>query len=247
MTIPDRDTQPSIMIVDDDELLCKSLNLELKRYYDVTIVHTAESALEKLKHTTFDLMLIDIHLPGMDGVDLLRHVKKARPEIKIIIFTAFPALETYRSILKGDADDYLEKPVEPSALLASIDDLLDTPESSLFHQVCTYIEAHLDENITLESLSKAFHKTPKSFSRWFNRICQLSDTNHTFSTFLINLRMAKAKRLLRDTDLLVKEISAQVGYSNFKSFYHVFKQTTGFTADEYRKKNNELYRNASQV
>ena len=234
------------MIVDDDKMLCKSLNLALKHIYALVIVPNAELALKKLHTIKCDLMLIDIHLPGMDGIELLKIVKDTYPLIKIIIFTAYPALDTYRAILKGDADDYLEKPVEPDTLITTIDELLDMKETSLFAKVCAYIKSHLDEPITLETVSQRFHKTPKNFSRWFNRICRLSGAEETFSTFVIKQRMEYAKELLRETDLFVKEVSWEVGYNSVQSFYYTFKQLTGLTAEEFRKKYNYVYRSKSK-
>ena len=139
-----------LLIVDDDEMLRKSLNLELKNKFNLTLSSNAEVALKKIKQNKYDLMLIDIRLPGMDGVELLRIVKDIQPLTKTIIFTAYPDLETYRAILKGNADDYLEKPVGPDELLDSINELLSSKETSLFYKVCQYIKTHLDEPLSLE-------------------------------------------------------------------------------------------------
>lgn len=113
----------NILIVDDDIDLCKALSLELGQSYNVTAVNNAKCAFRELCNKTFDLIIIDIQLPGMDGVELLETINKKYPHIKTIIFTAFPDSHTFRSILKGNADDYLLKFGGPQPLIDAINKL----------------------------------------------------------------------------------------------------------------------------
>jgi len=119
-------TKKSILIVDDDVDLCKALNLELRKSYNIKNVVNAKSALKELSMEEFDLVIIDVQLPGMDGVELLDIIKKNYPQLRTIIFTAFPDSHTFRSILKNKADDYLLKSGGPQPLINVIHNLLPT-------------------------------------------------------------------------------------------------------------------------
>ncbi|NTU42917.1 MAG: sigma-54-dependent Fis family transcriptional regulator [Nitrospirales bacterium] len=101
-----------ILIVEDEETLCASLKRVFSREgYDVTTSHTAEDGLRMLEDGLFDLVLTDIILPGIDGIELLRRVKDRNPEQTVVIMTAYASLETAVEALRGGAYDYVIKPV----------------------------------------------------------------------------------------------------------------------------------------
>jgi DNA-binding NtrC family response regulator len=110
----------TILIVDDERdfcaLLSDSLSLEGHR---VLMAHNGRKALEKVEKETPDLVLLDIHMPGMNGIEVLRGIKKVNEETPVIILTAYGTLETARKAMKLGADDYVTKPVD-HALLKSL-------------------------------------------------------------------------------------------------------------------------------
>ena len=112
-----------IIVIDDDKSILRTFTRILqKRGYEIDVAETGKEALEKSKKTSYDLALIDIRLPDMDGTDLLVKMQETmRGAIKIMI-TGFPSLETGVKALDEGADAYLVKPVKPEELLALIEE-----------------------------------------------------------------------------------------------------------------------------
>lgn len=121
--------QNSILIVDDEAPLRLSLSLILqKENYRVEAASSAEEALESLKSREYDLMFLDLNLPGMSGIDLLVHVHKQVPPMPVLILTAHAALESAIQAVRLGARDYLIKPVEPVMILTRVAEILAESE-----------------------------------------------------------------------------------------------------------------------
>ncbi len=114
----------SILVVDDERVLRDSLREWLEdENYTVDTAATGLEALDKLAEKPFHLMLTDIKMPGMDGVELLRSAHKSFPHVKVIMMTAYATVETAVEALKMGALDYLLKPFDPEIMVAKIFDL----------------------------------------------------------------------------------------------------------------------------
>ena len=101
-----------LLIVEDEETLCESLKRVLEREgYLVDTLSDAESALEVFEGKSYDLIITDIILPGITGIELLRKIKGRLPEQIVIITTAYASLETAVEALRTGAYDYVVKPV----------------------------------------------------------------------------------------------------------------------------------------
>lgn len=101
-----------ILIVDDDRLLQNSLRAILAEKYDPLIAGSGEEALRLLKKETVDLVLLDIRLPGIDGLETLQRIKALDGELAIIMMTAYEDVKTVVNSMKMGATDYLVKPLE---------------------------------------------------------------------------------------------------------------------------------------
>ena len=101
-----------ILIVDDEETLRESMGRLLTREgYSVTTAGTGEDALELCRLNLYDLILTDIFLPGIDGIEVLRKAKERTPDQLVIIMTAFASLETAVEALRAGSYDYIIKPI----------------------------------------------------------------------------------------------------------------------------------------
>lgn len=101
-----------LLIVEDEETLCESLKRVLiKDGHEVDAVNSAESALKKSEEVAYDLIITDIMLPGIDGIELLRKIKEKFPEQIIIVVTAYASIETAVGALRAGAYDYVIKPI----------------------------------------------------------------------------------------------------------------------------------------
>lgn len=104
----------SIMIVDDEEIVRESLYHWFKRYgHGVEAVASGFEALERLEQQPFDVMFVDIKMPGMSGLELLEKVKEGYPDTIVIIITAYGSIDTAVEAMKMGASDYLLKPFKP--------------------------------------------------------------------------------------------------------------------------------------
>jgi DNA-binding response OmpR family regulator len=121
--------QHTILIVDDEDHLRLSLSLILqKEDYRVETVANAEEALDRLKSHEYDLMFLDLNLPGISGIDLLVEVHRQAPHIPVLILTAHAGLESAIQAVRLGARDYLIKPVEPVLILTRVAEILAESE-----------------------------------------------------------------------------------------------------------------------
>jgi two-component system, NtrC family, response regulator AtoC len=114
-----------ILIVEDDISLGQVIFQELKRHHhDVELVENAEAALVRVNKYIYDLMLTDLKLPGMDGIELLKRVKTSNPTTIAIVMTGYASVDTAVVAMKNGAQDFIQKPFSLSELSQKIDDAL---------------------------------------------------------------------------------------------------------------------------
>jgi len=103
--------KPSILVV-DDELLIRDLLYDFftGQGWDISVAEDGEKALEIMRARDFDLVLTDIKMPEMDGLDLTTHVKQSHPDLPVVLMTGFPSVDTAVEALRKKVDDYVIKP-----------------------------------------------------------------------------------------------------------------------------------------
>lgn len=106
-----------ILVVDDEITVCKSIRQAiLSEVHEVDMALSGEEALKKDKENAYDLIITDLMMPGISGLDLLRAVKDQRPEAAVIMITGYPTIKTAVESVKLGAFDYLPKPFTPADL-----------------------------------------------------------------------------------------------------------------------------------
>lgn len=112
-----------ILVVDDEKGMCEFLHYLLEgEGYEVDEAHSGSEALDKIREQRFDLVLADIKMPGIDGLEMLRRMREVDENIVVIVMTAYSSLETAIKAIKYDASDYLTKPFDdPDDVLAAIE------------------------------------------------------------------------------------------------------------------------------
>ena len=112
-----------ILIVDDEKGMCEFLSFLLEgEGYQVDQAHSGIEALEKIQQGSFHLVLADIKMPGIDGLEMLRRIRAADQDTVVIVMTGYSSLETAIKAIKYDASDYLTKPFDdPDAVLAAVE------------------------------------------------------------------------------------------------------------------------------
>lgn len=116
------DKRASLLIVDDDAMILESLVSILEAEgYNVRAAGTGEEALKELEKSFFNVVLVDIKLPDMTGLDLLARVKETTPRVRKLVLTGFPDVSSAVETVNRKADAYLVKPYDPDSLLKLIE------------------------------------------------------------------------------------------------------------------------------
>jgi DNA-binding NtrC family response regulator len=113
--------QYKIMVIDDEKIVgdMAKLSLEQDGYYVATYL-SAQPALERLKKEKFDVVITDLKMKGIDGMEVLKTVKELYPDVQVIMITAFANLDAAIEALRGEVYDFFPKPVKIKDLKASV-------------------------------------------------------------------------------------------------------------------------------
>jgi DNA-binding NtrC family response regulator len=138
-----------ILIIDDDENIRKVLTTILEdEGYDVESVDTAKKAIERTRRKFYNLALIDIRLPDMEGIELLTKMKNTTPKIRKLIITGYPTLQNAVEAVNRGADAYIMKPFDMEKVLEEIKDQLKNQQKEKRYsqdKVAEFIETRVRE------------------------------------------------------------------------------------------------------
>lgn len=114
-------SQQNIFIVDDDESILKVVGRTLKQAgAEVTCFTRAAACLEQLRSKQCDLLITDLRMPGMSGMELLREAKRIMPSLPVVVITAYGDVPVAVEAMKAGAADFLEKPLERQSFLSAV-------------------------------------------------------------------------------------------------------------------------------
>ena len=112
--------RPRILVADDEEGIRESLKLILSGQYDVTFSADGEETLSKLTRERFSLALLDIKMPKLDGLEIMRRLKQQQIQTPVLILTAYQSVELAKEAIKLGARDYLPKPFDREQILEAV-------------------------------------------------------------------------------------------------------------------------------
>jgi len=143
------DKHPRILVVDDDETIRTTMKVILQdEGYIVDLAATGKEAIQKSQEQVYNLALLDIRLPDMEGVELLKLLKDGVPRTRKIMVTGYPSMQNAISALNKNADAYLLKPVDVEKLLSTVKEQLTSQENELRfseEKVAEFIESRVKE------------------------------------------------------------------------------------------------------
>lgn len=236
-----------LLIVDDEMMITdgieKALSESCLHFSEICKAYSATQALEKFRACPFDLVISDIRMPEMDGLEMTEEMKRLNPKLIAIFLTGFQDFEYARQALRLGARDYLLKPVPDEQLIDSVKRAMNTLQaesvlksgdsvltnSAIIEAIQKYITDHPDRNLSLTALSQRFRMNSSYLSRLFHQ-----ETGLPVSAYIIAQRIECAKKLLSATNLKVNDIARRVGFDNPNYFARVFKEKTGLLPTEYR-------------
>ncbi|KPL01134.1 MAG: hypothetical protein AMJ91_01245 [candidate division Zixibacteria bacterium SM23_73_3] len=148
---------PDRILVVDDELFVRELLLEFlsTQGYEVSLADSGEKAVELMQIHPADVVLVDLKMPGIDGIETLKQIKKIAPHALAIVMTGYPTIESSIEALRSDACDYVVKPFKLNDLKSSIEKALQERklkiEISQLKDRIAQLEAELEKFSTLQN------------------------------------------------------------------------------------------------
>lgn len=249
-----------ILVADDEgyerEILAEILDTRLGREAEVRTVENGRMAVDTAALWAADVALMDIEMPGINGIDAARQILAQRPECKMIFVTAYSLFTYAHEAVKLGACDYILKPVDPDdveravrraaaqaeaqrqleAMASSSGELLESADNYdktavLMGKVKKYLQHnYMMYDISLDSVSAILNLNASYFSSLFKRTFQVN-----FLDYLTELRMDAARELLRDPLRSTAEVAGIVGYESANYFTRAFKKKVGMTPTEFRR------------
>lgn len=217
----------------------------------VQVVGEAENgivALEQIEKKRPDILISDIRMPGLNGLELSQKMKEKNLDVPIILLSGYAEFEYARTALRWGVKEYLLKPVEQEVLNETLGKMIEgreamvklqeeqvleqetTENGVMMKRILREIQQSYTEDITLNNLAE---KYSISESRLSTRLKE--NLGMSFSKYLASQRIQLAKELLTDDRLSVEQIAQMVGYRDYFYFIRVFKKVTGVTPSVYRR------------
>jgi len=231
-----------VLLVDDDAVFREEFG-ECFEEYGIREAANGQEALEILgRPNEIDLVVLDVRMYGMNGIEVLNSIKKMDPGLATIILTGHGDKDTAIEAVKGHADNYIEKPLDIDAMREAIEQALDaggmrgrTSSSHVknaIERVKNFIERNALKKISLKDAAGVVSLSPKYLSRIFKE-----ETGKGFNEHRLALKAERAKEILVKTSYTIDQIADRLGYKNTESFTRIFKDIARCTPSEYRKRN----------
>ncbi|WP_340741972.1 response regulator transcription factor [Sporosarcina sp. FSL K6-5500] len=235
----------NVLLVDDEKVIRKGIKKLLEDVITgYKVMWEASNGYEALEIANIeipDLVITDIRMPEMNGIDFISYFKKRHPLVSVIVISGHDDFIYVREALKLGVKDYLLKPISRSELASTLqnidkertsnNDIINPGESVNISKIKDVINRNLEKEITLNFISNTLNLHPNYISQLFKQ-----KTNIKLSEYIMQQRIEKSKELLTQTQLKIYDIAHLVGYVNSKHFSVVFKKIVGKTPYQYRQK-----------
>lgn len=243
-----------LLIVEDEPLERRALNrlVELGfpgRFQEIFTASDGREAVREAERRRPDLVLMDINLPLMDGLEAMREIRRTNKETRFIMISAYSSYEYLRDAMRNSAIDYILKPYSPQTLYEALNRVLADfkPGEELYGnlrvigQVKKLLEEEYGKNWSLEEIASRVNMNKSYLGRIFR-----DETGMTVMNYLRAVRLKRAKELLL-LGMSVNEAAGEVGFEDASYFGRIFKQETGISPVHYRQKAAENMENIREL
>lgn len=241
-----------VLVVDDESVVRKGIVLGVDwPSLGCVVVGEAsngEEGLAAVEQYSPNLIISDIRMPKMDGIEMMQELRKRGYKAHAIMLTAYDDFQYVRSALQFGAVDYLLKPFRDQELVAAIHRVLEKEQdisamkpqdmlplvkgdkSKYVLEALNYIAEHYQENdISITPIAHSLGVSESHLSHVFKK-----ETSYTIIGYLTQYRVHAAMKLLQDCRYKVYEVSEMVGYRDVAYFGSIFKKLTGISPSEYQ-------------
>ncbi len=251
---------PVLLIVDDNEDIRTFIKQALKNQYTIYTANNGAKALELLQNISPKIIITDVMMPVMDGIELCKIIKtkKETSHIPVVMLTAKLSQENEIAGLKTGADAYIRKPFDIELLELKLSNILSHREElrnkfnlditlqpkeitvtsvdeRFLNQAIEIVEKHMmNTDFNVEMLVKEMGYSRTNLYKKFKEITGLSS-----SEFIRNIRLKRAVQLFEQSDLSVKEIMYMTGFNTSSYFAKCFKKQFGVKPSEYVRQQNK--------
>lgn len=235
-----------VLLVDDEIMIREGFKRLFDwEAHDCEVVGEAADGMEALGRIDAlnpDIVIMDINIPVMNGLKVIQLSRIKHPDTAFIIVSGYDDFSYCREALRLQITDYILKPVNYEEFGTCIDNL----KIALFQRQCSedsghyeertingitrYMQEHLAEEVSLSVLAEEFHLSAQYISQLFK-----NEIGVNFLSYLTNIRIENAKKLLLSTSLSIAEVSEQSGYGDYRVFTKVFKKSEGVTPSQFRR------------
>ncbi|MDF2963556.1 MAG: DNA-binding response regulator [Paenibacillus sp.] len=252
------------LLVDDEVWMWEGLKKLMAAGETGFIVAAAakngRQAWDLLQENHFDLIILDIQMPKMDGLELLKAMRDRHINTPVIIFSGHNEFDYARQAFRYGVIDYLLKPVDKQEFLRLLGKVKETllkaerssgnalPEKSppvaeeetaggreMIDRLKRKAMMEYQQDLSLSRIAKDANYNLSYMSRLFK-----SETGTSYLKYLTDIRMQKARQLLRETSLSIGQVAKEVGFRDDKHFIKTFKREVGMTPSEYRGHENGI-------
>lgn len=245
-----------ILIADDEPIERTIIERMIARNFseNVQIVKAVNGreAVELYAKEQCQIALLDIEMPGMNGLDAADEIRKMDKDAVIIFVTAYDEFDYAKRAIQVRALEYLLKPLSEEELTANLEEAIyltqktDKKQSvvkvdsqdnhhenikmnAVAETIRNFIANHYKEDISLQDVAGSLNYSDAYFCKIFKQCF-----NKSFLVYLTEYRVERAKVLLADMSINIKDVSAEVGYRDSNYFARVFKRSEGITPTDYR-------------
>lgn len=243
--------KPTILIADDESRLRISLSLLLEKDFNILTAANGKEVLSHLNNSSISLILLDIVMPVMNGLESLQIIRSADKFIKIIIMTGKSTHEWAKKCADLNVQGYVEKPFHTNDLLAKIKEVLHINAYPLLQEqwgsdykkkldsvslpirrAFDFIDKNNDGELRRESLASYLNLNPDYLSRLFHRECGIELQEYIHWSKIEKIKLLLSTRF----DMKIKDVAGASGFRDTAYFSRFFKRHTGLTPGSFRKK-----------
>lgn len=235
-----------VLLVDDEIMIREGFKklFDWEAHECVVVGEAADGmeAITKIDEEQPDIVIMDINIPIINGLKVIQLSRVKYPSMAFVVVSGYDDFSYCREALRLQITDYILKPVNYEEFGSCIDQLKislynnEVKEKPVVKKervitgITKYMQEHLSEDVSLHILSEEFHLNSQYISQLFR-----NEIGVNFLTYLTNIRMEHAKKLLLSSSLSIAEVSEQSGYGDYRVFTKVFKKSEGITPSQYRR------------